>query len=841
MSAYTSTQTGNWSAQSTWGGTGPPGNGDTATVATGHTVTVDGATTVGSSPADRTTMVLTVSGTGKLVIASGVTLTVNGNAYFNSGSSGSIANSLEMNADSQYVIGSNAVTNGWVIQGGKFAKFYIRGTSGHNAVITAAASGFGALTLVDNSNGCSWDAQYLTVSKMGNSSTIGWRMDVTTANTSGGISIILDNVTVDSFGGQFFIFATSSTATQDQTISITSCTFTNFASISNPVQVYFNGSRTGNTMAIKRSLFDSTAGVLLSSAWGGTVGGSWADANYLGAAISVTASGSWPDKRLKVFSNNFVRVPTTGFHVDCSQDSNYWLVDTDGANNGAIFAQAYGGSLTLTNGVIDQTVNVVSGSDQISLYSDGLMATITGAANNGSGLIRITTSSAHGYNTGDQVAIAQVAGTTEANNASASNAVWTITVIDSTHFDLQGSTFTHTYTSGGYSARYLTSLAVTGAANNGSGKIRITTATHSFCDGDSVTISGVGGTTEANGTWTITVASTTTFDLNSSTFTNAYTSGGTVTRQATSTLLKGWVHTPSAYGATVGKFLSQWGVHPFANCSVEHNTYISSLQVSGPDPSSPEAGVGTGESAVGGPLEIVSLKSNLVWCPPTSGAPAGMFNDANAHPGVVMLRWSSNVQDYAAAANCDYNWGYNLQTENSLYGYLRANGYRTTAMFSSGSPDAHGCTALTDWRADPQFVDATRVLAKYDTSKLGNSYSTWLTSTSYSVGDFVQLSQSGIYAGATIGYRCIVAHTSGTSTKPQSGASWRTNWEFSSLYRLRQDMTRIQDAWTWVREGAKVKNATLRNAGHDGATVGACDWQSSGSLVPIILGTQRAA
>lgn len=44
--------------------------------------------------------------------------------------------------------------------------------------------------------------------------------------------------------------------------------------------------------------------------------------------------------------------------------------------------------------------------------------------------------------------------------------------------------------------------------------------------GDTVQISGVLGTTEANGTWTITNVGGTTFTLNGSVFTNAYTSGG---------------------------------------------------------------------------------------------------------------------------------------------------------------------------------------------------------------------------------------------------------------------------------------------------------------------------
>lgn len=58
---------------------------------------------------------------------------------------------------------------------------------------------------------------------------------------------------------------------------------------------------------------------------------------------------------------------------------------------------------------------------------------VSGVANNGSGLIRITTAVAHGYESGDRVHL---------QNCGAANGEWTITVIDTTHFDLAGSTYT---------------------------------------------------------------------------------------------------------------------------------------------------------------------------------------------------------------------------------------------------------------------------------------------------------------------------------------------------------------------------------------------------------------
>ncbi len=69
---------------------------------------------------------------------------------------------------------------------------------------------------------------------------------------------------------------------------------------------------------------------------------------------------------------------------------------------------------------------------------------VTGAVSNGlANLIRITTAAAHGLVTGEQVDIAGVLG------VPAANGTWLVTVFDTTKFDLQGSVFTGTYTSGG--------------------------------------------------------------------------------------------------------------------------------------------------------------------------------------------------------------------------------------------------------------------------------------------------------------------------------------------------------------------------------------------------------
>jgi hypothetical protein len=68
---------------------------------------------------------------------------------------------------------------------------------------------------------------------------------------------------------------------------------------------------------------------------------------------------------------------------------------------------------------------------------------VTAVGNNGSGLVRVTVASAHGLLTGDLVNVNGVNGVPGANMRA------TVTVVDATRFDLQGSSFSGAWTSGG--------------------------------------------------------------------------------------------------------------------------------------------------------------------------------------------------------------------------------------------------------------------------------------------------------------------------------------------------------------------------------------------------------
>lgn len=88
--------------------------------------------------------------------------------------------------------------------------------------------------------------------------------------------------------------------------------------------------------------------------------------------------------------------------------------------------------------------NIIHSCD-VAMTVGGAPATITGAANNGSGLIRLTFAAGHGIGAAQivQSIVSGVVGTTEANGT------WKASYVDAYNLDLLGSTFANTYSSGG--------------------------------------------------------------------------------------------------------------------------------------------------------------------------------------------------------------------------------------------------------------------------------------------------------------------------------------------------------------------------------------------------------
>lgn len=133
--------------------------------------------------------------------------------------------------------------------------------------------------------------------------------------------------------------------------------------------------------------------------------------------------------------------------------------------------------------------------------------------------IKITTSAIHGLQTGQTVTIA---GSSDTN----ANTTAVVTVIDLLNFTLTGTTAD----GGGTGGTWTLSNAITNGTGVNGGAITITTGTnHGLVTGQCVSIAGMGGLTQANGTnWQVQVLSPTTFvPIAAKAGSSAYTSGGT--------------------------------------------------------------------------------------------------------------------------------------------------------------------------------------------------------------------------------------------------------------------------------------------------------------------------
>jgi hypothetical protein len=136
---------------------------------------------------------------------------------------------------------------------------------------------------------------------------------------------------------------------------------------------------------------------------------------------------------------------------------------------------------------------------------------------------------------------------------------------------------------------------------------------------------------------------------------------------------------PNAGGNNSGTLVTLGG-NANLTVSITHNTYFTGIQ-----------GVAVGETYAGRAGLLSAFKNNLAW--DTSARGYKLYDSPS----------DNEVNDLVAAANCDYNGGWNLLAGNNGKGY-------NDQEFSSGNPGDH------DVSGDPQFVDATRNIAKWDLS-----------------------------------------------------------------------------------------------------------------------------
>jgi surface protein len=136
---------------------------------------------------------------------------------------------------------------------------------------------------------------------------------------------------------------------------------------------------------------------------------------------------------------NVSAVTNIGNFMSNKTNLNYSSTNMDALLNGWVNNELKP-TLSTNFGTIVRTS--ASNSSRLLMGGVSTTKTVTNATNNGSGLIRVT-AVGHGLTTNNKVFIKSILGTTEANGLA------TVTVIDANNFDIQGSTFTNTYISGG--------------------------------------------------------------------------------------------------------------------------------------------------------------------------------------------------------------------------------------------------------------------------------------------------------------------------------------------------------------------------------------------------------
>jgi hypothetical protein len=238
---------------------------------------------------------------------------------------------------------------------------------------------------------------------------------------------------------------------------------------------------------------------------------------------------------------------------------------------------------------------------------------------------------------------------------------------------------------------------------------------------------------------------------------------------------------------------------------------------------------------------VAALESNLAW------STGGTYCKVSTFDGAVPLLNSVTLADYNSADQYVVLNSVSTRCSVTCSNAVCANQGNGYIGDWTSTPGAHDVTA------EPYFADPfLRNVAMWDTRYLGHATgTTWQTSTSYTVGQIISDSHTGYWQGQPINFRCIAAHTSGATTEPNVGASWRSDWEFASLADLRSAIpagttytdgaigcagcTAIQALVKWVRRGFTPQNPVLWCAGHDGETIGAVPFCASGRVMIGLL------
>jgi hypothetical protein len=396
------------------------------------------------------------------------------------------------------------------------------------------------------------------------------------------------------------------------------------------------------------------------------------------------------------------------------------------------------------------------------LYADGPTALAVTTVTNNGGLFEVQTTTPCPFGTGTVVAITGVTGT--GGMTAAINQSWTVTMLDATHFTLNGSVFTGAYTSGGdVTAAYEplaaavdlpTAIALVNdlathynvhlgennpvgggiaAVTNSGGLFEIQTNTaHGLTTNALIKITGAVGVQALNDIWLVTVVDGTHFTLQFSAYQTGYVSGGAISVQThqlsdatnvvttpTATNLQTAITLAHALQEAYNRHLSQQGVHGYPD-------YVN---------------VVTDANEAGGPITGITVVAGVSFTVTTTSAYAFatgsyVYITGSTYPAINNQAWlittggsGTFTVNYASAAGGPYAGGGSVVDDTTVSTLLNQIRTEVLAHYNNGGVAVHheinDITNYTALNAVP--VDSDPVGGPYTTgANLANALKTTL-------------------------------------------------------------------------------------------------------------------
>lgn len=340
--AYTSGQTGDWDAVTTWNGAGPPTTGDTATVAAGHTVTVDTSESVGNSPAEGNT-VLTVAATATLLVTNQLVvkgdLSNSGTVQVGTGSAGAV---LEFDASGA---SSPSSQNYRYYGAASTALFVTAGTGASRSTVRSNAGGGNAYCAAAN-NGSTFDWEYTDFLRIGDATNDLVSNTIITNPGSATVQMAAADCTFTACGR----IATGNSLQQNSGLSFVRCKFLSGAHATHDLRVTQTARGGGvvralNQCSLEKRLFFDPGALDITQC-------------YLGDEYDTSASTFWEAGQ---FDDNVVRVTSLsgggviGVGLRGDSDGCYFLADAGTDNPHIVLPRDTGEANTFSNAVIEYT------------------------------------------------------------------------------------------------------------------------------------------------------------------------------------------------------------------------------------------------------------------------------------------------------------------------------------------------------------------------------------------------------------------------------------------------------------------------------------------------------